>query len=97
MSANIVQTFRLEWRGIGITVAYRPRCYGGIIAHLELHADGRAPIPITGTGYRSHFIPCGEVEAHGGALAYVSAWLFEAEKQPEWCERQAKEQQMVLF
>jgi uncharacterized membrane-anchored protein len=44
----------------------------------------RAPLPITDTGYRSHFLLAGIVEEAGGPAAYVRCWLDEAARHPRW-------------
>jgi hypothetical protein len=70
------QRFRFIWRGIEIEVTYTPLKWG-VIAHLEIQsiAPRNAPLPITATGYRSHFRPPGTIEAHGGDVtAQVVAW-----------------------
>jgi hypothetical protein len=43
--------------------------------HIELRTADRAALPVTETGYRSHFAPAGAVTEHGGAVAFVTAWL----------------------
>lgn len=43
-----------------------------------------AQIPITETGYRSHFLPDGNVEEHGGPEAYVLAWLDHEADSAAW-------------
>lgn len=61
------QVLRFKWQGIEIEAIYWPRRWG-VIAHLEIRSiqPERAPLPITETGYKSHFHPCGTVEANGG-------------------------------
>lgn len=59
----------------------------GITADLEICsiAPERAPLPITSTGYRSHFHAPGTVEALGGdVVAQVIAWLDEEATKPGW-------------
>jgi hypothetical protein len=71
------QTYRFNWQGIKVEAIYTPRKWG-VIAHLEIRsiAPEGAPLPITSTGYRSHFHPIGTVKAHGGdVVAQVTAWL----------------------
>lgn len=70
----------ITWRGIQVEITFTPEKFG-MIEHIELHSENRLPLPVTETGYRSHFIPIGSVEQEGGAVAYVAAWLdFEAER-----------------
>lgn len=50
------QAYRFTWRGIEIEAIYTPLQWK-TIAHLEVRSikPERAPLPITETGYRSHF------------------------------------------
>lgn len=80
------QTHRFHWQGIEIEATYTPLKWG-VIAHLEVRSTNPEGVrlPITDTGYRSHFHPPGTIEANGGdVIAHVIAWLDEAEANPEW-------------
>ena len=81
------QTHRFTWQGIEIEATYTPQKWGGVIAHLEIRSINpeRAPLPITNTGYRSHFHQPGTIEAHGGnVVAQMTAWLNEEAGKPDW-------------
>lgn len=90
-------TERLVWEGITIDARYRPHYCGG--THLELHVidPPRAPLPVTDTGYRSHFHKLGDVEAAGGPAAYTTAWLDHEAKDRKWKRQQVTGQQLSLF
>lgn len=96
-------TEALVWEGVTLSIGYEPSWlamsedYGP--AHLEIQAvePERAPLPITETGYRSHFLARGIVEEAGGPVAYVRAWLDEAAREPEWKQAQSKRAQLSLF
>ena len=94
------QTYRLIWQGIEIEARYWPRKWG-VTAHHEVESicPERAPLPITDTGYRSHFHPPGTVESLGGdVVAQVIAWLdAEAAANPAWQARVAAARQGELF
>ena len=94
---DFYETFSLQWKGIAICIRYAPLCFGGISSHLEVTTPNKAPLPITGTGYRSHFLPCGTVESLGGALAYVTTWLDQEAESPEWQEQFRVAGQLSLF
>lgn len=58
------QIHRLQWDGIAIEVRYNPDwspsycdIYGYPLTHLEIEAvePAKSPLPMTETGYRSHF------------------------------------------
>lgn len=96
-------TEALVWEGVTLSIAYESSWlamsddYGP--AHLEVHViePERAPLPITETGYRSHFLARGLVEEAGGPVAYVRAWLDEAAREPEWKQAQGRRAQLSLF
>lgn len=93
------QTYRFMWRGIEIEAIYTPLQWK-TIAHLEVHSINpeRAPLPITETGYRSHFHQPGTVEALGGdVVAQVVAWLDEEAATPEWKRLEEAARQLSLF
>lgn len=94
------QTYHFVWQGIEIEATYWPSKWGGAIAHLEIQSirPDRAPLPITSTGYRSHFHPCGTVEANGGnVVAQVITWLDEEAAKPEWRRYVEQSRQLSLF
>lgn len=93
------QTYRFVWQGIEIEATYN-HCKWGVIAHLEIRsvAPAGAALPITSTGYRSHFHPIGTVEAHGNdVVAQVTAWLDEEAARPEWRRYVEASRQGELF
>jgi hypothetical protein len=82
---------RFDWQGITVAVSYGADWMGMskrhsqfATAHLEIEAvePPRQALPVTETGYRSHFIARGIVEQAGGPLAYARAWLEQAAKAP---------------
>lgn len=94
----VVET--LDWRGLLIQISYEPRWLDGdFIAHLQLETvePVRAPLPVTETGYRSHFIPQGSVEELGGPSAYALAWLDHEAKRNRWSEIEDAARQFSLF
>lgn len=93
----MIDTF--TWHGIDIEVRYQPDWLTSFIAHLDVTSlkPERAALPFTETGYRSHFLDPGIVEAAGGPIAFVTAWLDEAAKDDEWRERESQTRQLSLF
>jgi hypothetical protein len=93
------QSFRFTWQGIAIVATYIPIRWQ-VISHLEIRSvePRSAPLPITQTGYLSHFMQPGTIEAHGGDVAaQVTAWLDEAAATPEWQEHAQATRQLQLF
>jgi hypothetical protein len=93
------------WNGIAIAITYEPdwlncsRDSGLDTAHLEIRAispEG-VPLPITETGYRSHFTNAETVASYGGPVAFVLAWLDEEANTPAWRRRAAAARQLSLF
>ena len=96
MSAPI--TAMLIWNGIKIMVIHTPGyCKYAEIDHIELHAENGQKLPVTETGYRSHFLPESQVEPYGSALAYVQAWLDYEAMKPEWRAQELASRQLNLF
>lgn len=91
--------YRFQWNGIEIEARYWPLKWGAI-AHLEIQSISpeRAPLPITSTGYRSHFHQPGTVEAQGGdVVAQVIAWLDEEAAGADWKAHIEANRQGSLF
>lgn len=90
----------LEWRGVTIEIGYEPEWLGGNLpAHLELrvrHPEG-ALLPVTDTGYRSHFLSRAAVDEAGGPTAFVTAWLDEAAESKSWRAGELARRQLSLF
>lgn len=90
----------LTWQGIKIEAKYEEDwlgCnakHGHNNAHLEVRSldPEKAPLPITETGYKSHFIQPGLVEEFGGPAGYVQAWLELEAQTPAWRTMQAPKQ-----
>ena len=93
------QMYCLTWRRIEIPVTYDPLKWG-TIAHLEIRSIRplRAALPITATGYRSHFMQPGTLEALGGdVVAQVAAWLDAEAAKRGWQEYWEASRQGDLF
>ena len=100
------EAHQLDWHGIRIEVRYCPSwskayeaVYGEGMAHLAIEAldPPRSPLPMTETGYRSHFTPAQVIEGEGGPEAFVKGWLDEAAQSPKWKEQEAASRQMTLL
>ena len=70
-----------------------------VLLHHEIETlhPTRTPLPITETGYRSHFTGSAAIEERGGPVAYVIAWLDDAAKSSAWKKIEAKGAQLLLF
>ena len=85
----VKETYRFIWRNIEIEAAYDPIAFGGSIAHLEVRSlkPDCAPLPITETGYRSHFHQVGEMKKfEKGVVECVKDWLDAEANSRAWRE-----------
>ena len=97
-----ILTETLHWQHITLSVSYEanwlnmPECP---TAHLQVRSASpeREPLPITKTGYRSHFLPTGIVEAYESPADYVRQWLDEAMLSPAWQQFAMQRRQVSLF
>ncbi|HWA89811.1 MAG TPA: hypothetical protein VG889_07240 [Rhizomicrobium sp.] len=97
---------RFDWQGITVAVSYEADWLGVskelsqfATAHLEIEAvqPSKQALPVTETGYRSHFVARGVVEQAGGPVAFARAWLDQAAKAPAWKRQQEASRQLCLF
>lgn len=83
---NTTQTterHKLDWQGRKLQIIYQPRSFAGT-GHLQIRVRHCRPLPITETGYRSHFVHPQDVEELGGPVAYVEAWLNSQAQTKAW-------------
>lgn len=91
------------WRGITIEIGWQEDYFTfddeTQMGHLEVRtiSPEYAPLPITNTGYRSHFIRSDELYRVGEPVAYVETWIAQEAIKPEWIEANAKRNQLELF
>lgn len=78
-----METYNITWRGIAVEITFTPEKFG-LVDHIELRTEGGAELPVTETGYRSHFLACGIVSHYGGAVAFVTVWLDDQAKRTGW-------------
>ncbi len=95
--------FSCSWQGIALQVRHNAcwlgRCAGLRTHHIELRSADRVELPVTATGYRSHFLH-GEdpfAEFDGDVLAYVHAWLDCEAERPDWKRHVEASRQLSLF
>jgi len=98
------QQLSIVWNNVAIELTYNDNwsnvireTYGYSLALLEIHSQDKQPLPITETGYKSHFTPASEIEEFGGAEKYVRHWLDQEAKSKEWKEYVRQSKQLTLF
>lgn len=84
------------WRGIRMEITHVTSYFSGM-DHIEIHTEGKLPIPITETGYKSHFFPTGGLGEYETAVDYVLAWLEHEAKRKTWKARELASRQLSLF
>lgn len=85
----------LIWEGIEIALSHHKLRYGDTFDHIELRANER--LPVTETGYRSHFIHHDELALWDSPEAFVLDWLNDAARHPDWHEYRQQSRQLTLF
>lgn len=99
---NIIITETI-WHGITVRISYEADWLNSASAyhpaHLQIEAvkPERAALPITETGYKSHFVDPGRIEDAGGPVAYAIAWLDAVAAEKWWREREQAARQLSLF
>ncbi len=101
---KMTEKLAIIWKGISIDISYNPdyskaykEIYGHPLAHLEIMAEGRHKLPMTGTGYRSHFTHASGIEGYGGAEKFVMDWLDHDAQSKEWKDYIDQGKQLALF
>ena len=102
-NTNEVQKIQAEWQGLSFVITYYPKWMplknsDFIMARLEIQSGSpETKLPITETGYRSHFLHPDEIAARGGVEKYVQGWFDYASQSPEWKKNQRINCQPSLF
>ena len=70
-------THKLVWRHATCRVRHTRDYISKGWSHIELMVTSPkgAPLPITSTGYLSHFLDAADLAAAGGPVAFFLAWL----------------------
>jgi len=85
----------ITWDGITIAISHRRNWLNTGWDHLELRAGER--LPVTTTGYRSHFIHPDELASFTSAEDFVRQWLDQAATGKDWQKHLVDRQQLSLF
>lgn len=90
---------RFTWRGIEMTATHTRDYISTGWSHLELRVvkPKGIPVPITTTGYLSHFTEEELVKAAGGPAAFFLAWLDREADSKDYRKALARWQQLDLF
>ena len=89
------ETFTLVWSEREIEVSVRADWLNTGHWHIELRCAER--LPVTETGYRSHFVQDGAFSDHDDVRTYVLDWLETAARDPNWTRYVEDRKQLKLF
>lgn len=92
-------THALVWRDVTCKVRHTPNYLQQGWSHIELivTAPKDAPLPITTTGYLSHFLDTEQLADAGGPAAFFLAWIEREAKTRQWAKREFAWRQLELF
>ena len=98
------EIFSVSWRGVDLEIRHCP-CWLSmpddefVTQHLEIRSTSKRILPITETGYRSHFINGANAlaEFNNDPVEFVLWWLDEAAKASSWTQREEDDRQGSLF
>ena len=85
----------LEWHGHAVAITFTRNWLKTGYHHIEIRCAD--PLPVTETGYRSHFIQNGELEQFDGPEDFVHQWLDEAAQSKSWKQHVEDSRQLKLF
>lgn len=88
-------TFSLTWCERDIEVSYQANWLSSGNWHIELRCSER--LPVTETGYRSHFMPTDAFSNEDDLRTCVLAWLDTAAHDPNWQRYLEDSKQLKLF
>ncbi len=88
-------TLSFVWEGITIAISHEPNWLNTDYDHIEVRAGEK--LPITETGYRSHFIARAELELFDGAEDFVWQWLDKSAMSKDWQKYLRDSRQLSLF
>lgn len=98
-----IQTYRFAWydglQNIEIEVVYYPLKWG-VISYFEIQSINpeREPLPITETGYLSHFFhPDSADFSKCGVVEFIKDWLNQETAKPHWRDHIENSRQYQLF
>ncbi len=92
-------TARGTWQHVTFRVRHTPNYIISRTDHLELIviSPKREPLPITNTGYLSHFVVDRSVRDAKAALAFFLAWIDREARTKAWQKADLKRRQLDLF
>lgn len=92
-------TLKLVWREITCRVRHTPNYLSKGWSHVEIivQKPKDAPLPITGTGYLSHFLDENVLKRAGGPVQFFLDWIEREARSKQWAAAEFKWRQGDLF
>ena len=92
-------TFKLVWRDLTCRVRHTPNYLSKGWSHIEIIvvSPKKAPLPITETGYRSHFLDEELLKKVGGPVTFFLNWIEREATTKAWARAEFKWRQGDLF
>lgn len=72
----------MAWHGMDVGVGFIENWPIQGFCHIEIKCDKK--LPITETGYKSHFMDIRNLEGFSDHVAFVVVWLNDAAQSKEW-------------
>ena len=90
--------WQCDWLSVEILITFTPN-YLASYDHLTIQSINpqKHPLPITETGYRSHFAPHGEMQAQGDLVETVCTMLDCAAERGDWKQQLNQQRQGQLL
>ena len=88
-------THSIHWEGIVVSISHARNWLNTEFDHVEIRAEEK--LPITETGYKSHFIHRDEIALFESTGSFVEKLLDEAAKSPDWIRHKEESRQLSLF
>ncbi len=92
-------TLKLVWREMTCRVRHTPNYLSKGWSHIELivQKPKNAPLPITATGYLSHFLDENLLKRAGGPVQFFLDWIERESHSKQWAAIEFKWRQGDLF
>lgn len=92
-------TAKLVWRDVTCRVKHTPNYLSKGWSHIEIIvvSPKKAPLPITETGYRSHFLDEDLLKRAGGPVRFFLDWIEREATTKAWAKAEFKWRQGDLF
>lgn len=93
------RTAKLVWRDVTCRVRHTPNYLSTGWSHIEITvvSPKKAPLPITETGYRSHFLDEELLKKVGGPVTFFVDWIEREAATKAWAKTDFKWRQGDLF